>query len=268
MPTELKSDRFAKCVYTKSGQGFPIILLHGFAEDHHIWKYQVAALKTNYTVIVPDLPGSGLSPLPKEEMSIELFADFVFDIIQQEQLEKIILIGHSMGGYATLAFAEKYEPHLAAFSLVHSSAYEDDDAKKINRQKTIKLIQHNGKEVFLNAMIPNLYSELSKKTLQSEMNEHLTNALKISADSLQAYYTAMIHRPSKISILENTSLPVQFIIGTDDNAVPFSQSLQQAAIAKIAKVDILRHVGHSGMVESPTLLNTMLNSFLKYALKL
>ncbi len=268
MKVVLKSDRFTKCVYAKSGHGFPIILLHGFAEDHHIWKYQVAALNTDYTVIVPDLPGSGLSPLPKEEMSMELLADFVLEIMQQEQLQKIILIGHSMGGYATLAFAEKYETNLAAFSLVHSSAYEDDDIKKENRRKSIKLIQNDGKEVFLKAMIPNLYSESSKKTKQDEMAEHLTNALQISSDSLQAYYMAMINRPSRISVLQKTPLPVQFVIGTEDNAVPFSQSLQQSAIPKMAKVDILRDIGHSGMVESPAQLNAMLNSFLKYVLKL
>ncbi len=268
MQVELKSERFPKSVYTKTGEGFPLILVHGFAEDHHIWNYQVKALETDYMLIVPDLPGSGRSPLPEEKMSMELLADFIAEVMAQERLEKVILIGHSMGGYAALAFAEKYEGKLAGFSLVHSSAYDDDDVKKENRRKSIKLIQNDGKQVFLNAMIPNLYSEMSKLSKQRDMDEHLTNALKISSDALQAYYIAMIERPSRIHVLQNTRLPVQFVIGTDDNAVPFAQSIQQCSIPIISKVDILRGVGHSGMVESPPQLNAMLNSFCKYVLKL
>ncbi|GBL34828.1 hypothetical protein EMGBS15_04230 [Filimonas sp.] len=116
-------------------------------------------------------------------------------------------------------------------------------------------------------MIPNLYSEASQKTKQDEMADHLTHALEISSEALQAYYLAMIQRSSRIHVLQNTTIPVQFVIGTEDNAVPFLQSMAQCAHPAISKVDILRGIGHSGMVESPALLNSMLNSFCKYVLK-
>jgi pimeloyl-ACP methyl ester carboxylesterase len=213
MQFKLLSDRFKGCSYLKEGNGPNIILLHGFAEDGRIWKNQISELAKEFTVSVPDLPGSGSSPLPQENMSMTLLADFVSELLIQEKIEKTILFGHSMGGYAALAFAEKYPNSLLGLSLVHSSAIEDDETKKENRLKSIKLIKNDGKEVFLKAMIPNLYSENSKLSKQHQIEEHLTMAMGISSIALQAYYYAMIERPSRIHILQHTKVPVQFVIG-------------------------------------------------------
>ncbi len=262
----LNSTRFKECYYFRTGAGFPVILLHGFGENGNIFKYQAEALKENYTVIVPDVPGSGLSALPAEEMSMELIADFIYEIILQEKAEKIILFGHSMGGYATLAFADKYADRLVAYGLLHSSAYEDDDAKKENRRKSIKLIQNEGKEIFLKAMIPNLYSEKSKLSLQQEMKDHLTMALEISSDSLIAYYKAMINRHDKTGVFKNNNLPVLFVIGKEDNAIPYTDMLRQSTIPEVSCIELMEEAGHTGMLENPQKVNNALNNFCKYVL--
>lgn len=267
MYTSLQSKEFRETGYFKGGQGFPVMLLHGFAEDHTIWDQLRKDLEQHYLVLTPDLPGTGKSALPEKEMSMELLADFAYEILQQENIEKVIMIGHSMGGYATLAFAEKYENSLRAFSLIHSSAFADDETKKENRRKSIKLIQNDGREVFLKAMIPNLYSESSKVRLQHEMDAHLTMAMQISSETMQAYYQAMINRPERISVLENTKLPVQFVIGTEDNAVPLAQSMKQCSIPLKSQVDILQGIGHSSMIEAPKQLQLHVNSFCKYVLE-
>jgi len=268
MHTILNSSVFQQSGYYKSGQGFPIILLHGFAEDHSIWSSLMKHLEKDYLVIAPDLPGTGISALPEHEMSMDLLADFANEILEQEKIEKVIMLGHSMGGYAALAFAEKYENKLSAFSMIHSSAFADDEAKKENRRKSIKLIENEGREVFLKAMIPNLYSESSKVRLKREMDAHLTMALKTSSESMVAYYQAMINRPERISVLENTKLPVQFVIGTEDNAIPLAQSLKQCSIPLNSQIDILQGIGHSSMIEAPDQLELKVNSFCKYVLEL
>lgn len=262
----LNSTRFKECYYFRTGTGFPVILLHGFGENGSIFKYQTEVLKEKYTVIVPDIPGSGVSALPAEKMSMELIADFIYEILLQEKAEKVILFGHSMGGYATLAFADKYADKLMAFGLVHSSAYEDDDAKKENRRKSIRLIQNQGKEVFLKAMIPNLYSEQSKSTLQQEMQNHLTMALEISSDSLIAYYNAMINRHDKTAVLKNNNLPVLFVIGKEDNAIPYNDMLTQSVMPAVSCIELMEETGHTGMIENPQKVNNALNNFCKYVL--
>jgi pimeloyl-ACP methyl ester carboxylesterase len=265
MKFELKSNRFTDSVYYKSGKGKALILLHGFAEDHRIWKNQIAFLQHQFLVIAPDLPGSGSSSLPSEKMSMELLAEFVLEIIEQEKLQEIILIGHSMGGYTALAFAERFESKINGLSLIHSTAYEDDETKKENRRKSIKLIHNNGKEIFLKTMIPNLYSSVSQKNCSAEMAFHLKMAMQFSNASLESYYQAMIDRPSRVKVLKHAHIPFQFVIGTEDNAVPLQQSLSQCFLPEISKTDLLTDIGHTSMMECPDKLNAMLNSFCKYA---
>jgi pimeloyl-ACP methyl ester carboxylesterase len=249
MKFKLESTRFPNSYYQKSGNGYPIVLIHGFGEDGRIWKNQLVDLEKNYTCIIPDLPGSGQSELPSNE------------------IPKTILLGHSMGGYIALAFAEKNAQLLDGFGLVHSSAYADDEIKKENRRKSIKLIENEGKEIFLKAMIPNLYSEISKQTKIDQLAFHLTMALECSSLSLVAYYNAMINRPDRTSVLRQANIPILFVLGTEDTAVPIQHGLTQSAIPSYSQVEVLEQIGHTSMLENPEKLNSILNSFCKCALE-
>ncbi len=262
----LNSLRFQQCYYFKAGNGPLVMLVHGFGEHSGIFKHQITSLENNFTVLVPDLPGSGFSTLPNELMSMELLADYLYEIVMQEANPQVIMLGHSMGGYATLAFVAKYENKLSAFGLIHSSAFEDDEAKKENRRKSIKLIQNNGKEVFLKAMIPNLYSQQSTITKQEALHFHLSMALTLSSESLAAYYTAMINRVDTTTQLKNTKLPVLFVIGKEDQAIPYKDALQQSLMPHVSSVELLEDIGHTSMLECPEKLNVILNKFCKYVL--
>lgn len=115
--------------YTSVGKGKPVVLIHGFGEDHRIWHKQLPSLQTNHNVLLPDLPGTGAS-VPFHDLSIESMADAVLLMLEEEQIDRCIMLGHSMGGYVTLAFAEKYPERLQAFGLIHSTAYADSEEKK------------------------------------------------------------------------------------------------------------------------------------------
>jgi pimeloyl-ACP methyl ester carboxylesterase len=260
---ELLSQQFPRTYYQKSGQGFPLLLIHGFTEDAEVWNSQVNELSKNYLVITPDLPGSGNSIWKEEGIIIELMASFIQEIIVQENIDEFVLFGHSMGGYIALAYAEKYPHKLKALGLIHSTAFEDDEEKKTNRRKSMALIQNHeqGKEVFLQAMIPNLYAESNRIKVKDKINEHLTMAYKISSMQLVQYYQAMIDRPNRISVLENFKKPILFVIGFYDNAVSYSSSLQQCHLPLVSKVSILREVGHTSMYEASEQLTATMNSF-------
>jgi pimeloyl-ACP methyl ester carboxylesterase len=266
MFVQLNSTRFRNCFYQKIGHGKPVFLVHGFGEDATIFKHQTDDLQNSFELIIPDLPGSGTSQLCDEEMNMELLADFVFEIAEQENFQKIILLGHSMGGYLTMAFAQKFAHKLCAFGLIHSSAYEDDEAKKETRRKSIKLIENDGKEIFLKTIIPNLYSEESKLMHSFEMQEHLAMALNISSKALIAYYNAMINRPDTRQILALAKVPVLFVVGKEDIAIPYMQMIEQASMPAIVKIEILEKVGHTSMIENKKELNRIINNFCLYVL--
>src|SRR5689334_1694113 len=121
------------------GNGKPLMLIHGFAEDHRVWDHQLDALK-EFQLIIPDLPGSGKSAL-LNDTSMESMAAVMLAIMDKESIKECCMIGHSMGGYITLAFAEKHAERLNSFCLYHSTAYPDSEEKKEVRLKAIEFIK-------------------------------------------------------------------------------------------------------------------------------
>ena len=101
--------------YTDEGTGKVVVLLHGFTESQKIWKNFAKKLSAKYRVITIDLPGHGKSESPGAVHSMELMANVVFAVLKKLKAGKCMMIGHSMGGYVTLAFAEKYPKKLKGF---------------------------------------------------------------------------------------------------------------------------------------------------------
>lgn len=265
--------------YKETGSGLPVVLLHGFGEDSRIWEEQVSFLQSHCRLIVPDLPGSGdSSPIgPDYELqiseglpgSIDRLAEAVDALVTHEKIDQFILLGHSMGGYITLAFAEKFPAKLIAFGLIHSSAFADSDEKKTTRRKGIDFIKKNGGHAFLQTAIPGLFSETFKNeqpgevaALIAQFHPSVTNQ-KVTDAALVAYYEAMIARPDRTSVLKNTTLPVLFIIGTEDKAVPMSDTIQQVYMPEVSYVHIIEDTAHMSMKEYSGTVNQYLLKFIQ-----
>ncbi len=256
-----------KIFYRLEGKGKPVFLLHGFGEDGNIWIHQIKSLRKNYCLIIPDLPGSGQSEMLEGNRTIEDYAEVVKAIAEEvvfknKKGNQFSLIGHSMGGYITLAFAEKYPKLLNSFGLFHSSAFGDDEPKKTIRRKGIQFIKKNGSEAFLKTSTPNLFCEQTKKDKPELISRLLTISKDISPKVLIQYYEAMILRPDRISVLESFSKPVLFICGKYDSAVPLEVSLKQSHIPCITFFHILTHSAHIGMWEEYRLSSQYLLEFL------
>jgi pimeloyl-ACP methyl ester carboxylesterase len=263
----------SKIFYRTVGKGKPVILLHGFAEDGDVWKTQIEFLKHHCYLIIPDLPGSGKSEMIND-MSIESMADLVKALISHEapklplilseaegQGAEGVLIGHSMGGYISLAFAEKYPELLSSIALVHSSAFADSEEKKANRSKSIEFIKKNGAFEFLKAVITDLFTETWAANNQQAIDAQIEKSKGFTDEAVIAYYKAMINRPDRTSVLKNLSKPILFIIGEHDKAIPFEQSMQQCYLPNQSHIHILRNTAHMGMLEEADKLNQALFSF-------
>lgn len=250
-----------KIHYRVIGKGNPAFLIHGFGEDGEIFNKQATYLQEKFQLIIPDLPGSGQSEMIAD-MTIEGMAEVIHEIIHQENIEACPVIGHSMGGYITLALMEKYWNHVTAFGLFHSSAFADSDEKKETRRKAIEFIRQNSAYEFLKTAIPNLFADNSKTTLKPAIDQLIEAGHNFSAEALVSYYEAMINRPDRTEILTQTTLPVLFIMGKYDKAVPMEDSLQQSHLPEKSYIHILQNSGHMGMLEEAEHCNRILEKFL------
>jgi pimeloyl-ACP methyl ester carboxylesterase len=250
-----------KIFYHIIGSGKPIMLVHGFGEDGQVWRNQIEFLKDKFCLIIPDLPGSGQSELI-DDMSMEGMAEVLHAIIHEEDIDRCTVIGHSMGGYITLALAEKYWNHLNAFGLFHSSSFADGEEKKTTRRKGIDFINQHGAFEFLKTATPNLFSQQTKDEKPELIDEQIALLHNFLPQALVSYYEAMIQRPDRTEILRQTTVPVLFIIGKYDAGILPEDSLKQSHLPEKSYIHLLQHSGHMGMLEEPVKCNSILEKFL------
>ncbi len=257
----------ASIFYKKEGAGFPVVFLHGFAEDSDVWRFQSDFLKRYFTLLIPDLPGSGQSQMlvktDEKNILISDYADCMYALLLHENIDKCIVLGHSMGGYIALALAEKYPDIVKAFGFVHSTAFADSDEKKAVRLKGINTIEQYGGSAFIKSTTPNLFSKEYKTTNAGDIESLTERGKNFSKEALQQYYKAMMLREDKTPVLRNSKVPVLFIIGKQDNAAPLADLLQQAYLPSISYIYVLEKTGHMGMWEASDDVNKHLLQFIQ-----
>lgn len=250
--------------YNVYGEGQPVVLLHGFAEDSSIWNNQTRFLQQSCKLIVPDLPGSGKSGiLQKDLITIEDYATCLNNLLEAEDVTGCIVLGHSMGGYIALAFAKLFPQKLAGFGLVNSTGFADSEDKKNTRRKAISFIRENGVYPFIKNSTPALFSNQFKNENKQKVDDLTERGKSFTKEALIQYYEAMISRPDRTAVLKESKVPVLFIIGTEDITAPVDDLLKQVHLPSISFINIIKGVGHMSMLEKPDELNSHLLTFIQ-----
>jgi len=236
--------------YTDDGKGEVIVLLHGFMESSKIWKEFVTVLSKAFRVITIDLPGHGNSDNLGEINAMDIIAQAVHKVLRHLGIKKCVMIGHSMGGYATLSFANQYPSFLKGFGLFHSHPFEDTPEGNKNRDRMIQLVKKD-KLHFITQFIPDLFAPENKEKFQKEIDKLITRAEKMTAESVIAAQKGMKERKDLSDILKNSRVPVLFILGLKDLKLPSDRLWEMVTLPEYAEVHILREAGHMGYIEAP-----------------
>ncbi|MFA0962167.1 alpha/beta fold hydrolase [Roseivirga sp. BDSF3-8] len=231
------------------GQGFPVVLLHGFCETHMIWSDMAVALSADYSVWMPDLPGFGESKNLPDGFSIEDVAEKVYADLKEKGLEEFAVIGHSLGGYVALAMAAKHPEAIRLLGLFNSTAYADTEEKRHTRNKTIEFVQNRGVQRFIDTFVPNLFYGPRREELADAIEEINLIARRTSKDSLVNYTKAMRDRPERLDLLENFDKPVLFIAGEEDSFTTQEDIHRQAQLLLKPYVQVLPQTAHMAMYE-------------------
>jgi pimeloyl-ACP methyl ester carboxylesterase len=237
-------------VYKISGNGPALVLLHGFLESKAIWDDFTEILQNDFTVIAVDLPGHGESELVEGTHSMQLMAETVKAVLEAEKIEKIVIAGHSMGGYVALQYAADNNEMVKGLVLFHSNASADNEEAKENRRRTINIVTQN-RGGFIKQFIPDLFDQkhLEKYTLEIQKLQDI--AALMTPDAIIAALTGMRDRPNQLQYLLLTDIPVLFIIGKQDSRMPYTQLIAQAVIPFHSEIMLLEDVGHMGFIEAP-----------------
>ena len=250
-----------KIYYRVKGKGQSIVLLHGFLESQNIWNHYSEQLSKTHRVITIDLPGHGKSDNISSVHTMEQMAMIVKELLDRLQIKKTVIIGHSMGGYVSLAFAEMYPQLTKGFGVFHSHALADSTEAKINRGRAIQVVKNSHKD-FISSFIPELFTLKNQEIYANEIKELQAESRLMQKQGIIAALNGMRQRTDKLKLLKNTDVPVLFIIGKKDSRTPIDVMNIQINIPKHSEVLILDQVAHMGFIEAKKTCLSFINSFI------
>ncbi|MBK0401532.1 alpha/beta hydrolase [Adhaeribacter sp. BT258] len=228
-----------------------LVFLHGFCESTEVWTDFIAKLPEKFHCVALDLPGFGANLEPVKDYSIEAMAEAVHAELKQLHIKKCVLVGHSLGGYVSLAFAEKYPKMLQGMCLFHSSALPDSEEKKEARNKTIEFVKKHGVEVFMDSFVTPLFAPENREKCKTAIEKLKKIGKATPEESIVKTLRAMRDRKKRLKVLQEAAFPVLFIAGKEDGAVPLEATLQQCHLPNNSTTVFLGGTGHMGMFEKP-----------------
>jgi pimeloyl-ACP methyl ester carboxylesterase len=249
-----------KISFTDQGKGTAVVLLHGFLENKTMWDKYVSALSKNHRVITIDLLGHGETECLGYVHTMEDQADMIFAVLISLRIRKIVLIGHSMGGYVALAFAELYPDYVKGLLLLNSTSRADSDERKINRDRAIKAVKQNHTN-FVRISITNLFSEDNREVLAKEIEKVKLQALNTPLQGIVASLEGMKIRKDREVLLHFAPYPIQLVLGKKDGVLIYQETIDQIEGTKVELTAFPD--GHMSHIENEKELKIVLLEFLK-----
>ncbi len=242
------------------GKGKPLVLIHGFQEERKIWNDFVPILKENYQLIVPDMFGHGETPRYKEVQTMEDMAAAIKVILAKLKVKSAAFIGHSMGGYISLAFLEKYPDQVEKLMLLNSSPKKDSEKRLKERDQVVRIVKKH-KQIFVKSSVANLFSEESKKKFKKELDFRIQEAMKMEVESIIAAVKGMKIRKDREKILKNFKGEKWIIAGKEDALIPYEE------IKKVARNTKSKFIGlpggHMSYIEQKEVVAEAFEEFMK-----
>ena len=249
-----------KISYTEQGKGTAVVFLHGFLENKTMWNAFIPELSQKYRIITIDLLGHGETECLGYVHSMEDQADMVHAVLHELKIRKAFLIGHSLGGYVALAFAEIYPDYMKGLFLLNSTSRADSEERKINRDRAIKAVKQNYTN-FVRLSIANLFSEDNREKLETVIEKVKLEALKTPLQGIVAALEGMKIRKDREVLLHFAPYPIQLVLGKKDGVLIYEEAIDQIEGTKVELTTFPD--GHMSHIENETELKKVLADFLK-----
>lgn len=233
--------------YNSVGEGPATVLLHGFLESSKMWDPLLSGLAKNRQIITIDLPGLGESGVISKTHSMELMAEVVDEILKHLQIATATFIGHSMGGYVTMAYAEMFPQKVEKIVLLNSTPIADTEERKETRDRALNIIDRSPK-AYISMAIVNWAGETSREEFSEEIENAKTLALTFPVEGIKAALRGMRDRRDRTEVLKSFPKEKFMFLGEDDPIMPLQDCLRIAkecgAQTKVVKG------GHLSLIEN------------------
>ncbi|MFC4015524.1 alpha/beta fold hydrolase [Nonomuraea purpurea] len=249
-------------LYTRSaGTGLPVVLLHAFPLSSAMWLAQREGLAGACRVITPDLRGFGGSRLGDDEPSLDLMADDVARLLDDEGIDKAVVGGLSMGGYVTMAFCRRHPDRLMGVILADTKAGPDPPAARANRERIAQAVLSDGSEVLVSDVLPGLIGQTTKERRAMVFGRVKGLVQSAPPGAVAWAQRAMAARPDSFDTLGALKAPLLVVVGEEDELSPPADAEAMAGAVPESRLEIIPKAGHLSAVEQPEAFNAAVTAF-------
>jgi pimeloyl-ACP methyl ester carboxylesterase len=231
------------------GKGDAVLLLHGYLETLEVWDEFAETIKAHYKVIRLDLPGHGFSGTKPDINTMDFMAAIAKEVVSLAGEEKVHLVGHSMGGYVALAFAEQFPGQTRSLCLFHSTPYADTSEKQEKRKKEIELIEAGKLHLLLDTQMQQVFADANVKRFEHKIADLQGCSLTMEPEGVIASIRGLAARENKEAFLKSFTAPLLFVFGEHDNFISNEVAARMEQDNPQAEVCKLSQSGHCGFVE-------------------
>ncbi|MDQ3004134.1 MAG: alpha/beta hydrolase [Chloroflexota bacterium] len=230
--------------YARRGKGTPLVLLHGFPLDHHLWDDVSSLLEDKFELILPDLRGFGESTIGDAPFGMDDYASDIAGLLDQLGIQKAAVAGHSMGGYVALAFAKLYPERVSGLALISSQVLADPPDRKEGRYKSAADVEEKGIGGIVETMALKFTSDPRLQAVARTLME------KQQPDAYIGALKAMAERIDSTSLLSTFKFPVVIVHGEADALIPVARPREVKAVLPDSHYVELKDTGHVPMLEA------------------
>lgn len=240
-----------------------ILLLHGYLESLDVWEDFAKLLAKEYRVVAMDLPGHGISQVMGPVHTMSFLADTVVGVLDELEIDKVTIVGHSMGGYVALQTLRLHPDRLEGLVLLSSTSNPDSPEKLLDRDREIAMVEAGHKDLLATTAAKNGFASDNLRRMQDEIIFLEEQVLVTEPEGVVALLRGMKEREDSNELLRSSSLPQLFILGKKDSYIPLEKAEEMVAAHPQAKVVWLENSGHLGYFEEPEACATAIGEFMK-----
>ena len=248
--------------YTDSGNGRPLVLIHGYPFNRSLWADQIPSLSNDHRVIAPDLRGFGESDASQEPSTMNNLAADVARLMDHLEMPRATIGGLSMGGYVALAFYKQFAPRVRALVLADTRAQADTEEAKQTRAQQAEKALSEGMAGIADAMLPKLLTPETVSKHPEIVKRVRDMMLKAKPEGAAAALRGMAERDDQTELLRGISVPTLILVGAEDAITPVADSEKMHHAIAGSSLVVLDHAGHVSNIERAKQFNDALLHFL------
>ena len=242
----------------------PYVLLHAFPIGASMWEPQMRSIPAGWRLITPDLRGFGGST-DGDSLSAASMSDYADDLVallDELGVDRVVVGGCSMGGYATMAFMQAAGHRVDGLVLANTRAGADSPEARANRRNMLALVDREGPSGVAREMMPKLLGKTTRET-NPEVEPFVRRLVKQQSQAaIRGAIHRMMHRPDSMPLLSEVKVPALVVTGQEDELIPIDESRAMASAIKGSTLELIAAAGHLSNLEQPDAFNKALNTFL------